>query len=85
MGEAELYERIGRMQIQTELQDAAYSKLLNILAAVVSGTVEPSRVLVNLTDRKWEMAAAGQRPNLPPTVNGLPVCVVAPAAPAAAE
>lgn len=79
MDEQSLFARIGRMQLTAEAQDEAYARLLNLLALVVAGQIDPARVLVNLTDRKWELARPGERPALPAQVNGLPACVVAPA------
>lgn len=79
--EEALYAKIGRQQVLLEAQDAAYGQLLGVLAGVVSGQVDPSRVLVNLTARTWALAPDGFRPEVPPQVNGLPVVAVAPAAP----
>ncbi len=76
--EANLYELLGRKQAQLENQDAEYGKLLTLLAGVIGGEIDPSRVLVNLTDRTWQLALPGERYSLPATVNGLPVVVVAP-------
>ena len=73
-----LYEVLGRKQVQLEAQDAAYANLLALLSRVVSGEVDRSRLLVNMTDRTWELVDVGQRPAMPATINGLPVCVVAP-------
>lgn len=76
--EQKLYEKIGRQHLQIEEQDAAYTNLLNLLAGIVSGEIDTSRVMVNLTSRMWQVSAEGDRPVLPATINGLPVCVVAP-------
>jgi len=76
-----LFAAIGRRQLAMENQDAAYTALLNLLAEVVSGTTDRSRVMINLTDRTWSVAAHGQRPAMPSTINGLPLCVVAPEPP----
>ena len=78
MEEQALYAMLGRKQAQVESQDAAYTQLLELLAGVVGGSIEPSRLLVNLTDRTWQMVPQGQRPSMPSTLNGRPVCVVAP-------
>ncbi len=75
--EGKLFELLGRKQAQLEDQDAAYSQLLTLLAGVVSGEIATDRVLVNLTDRTWQLAAPGERYGLPATINGLPVVVVA--------
>lgn len=69
---------VGRKQVAFEKLDAEYSKLLQVLAGVVSGDIHASRVLVNLTDRTYLFVEKGQRPGMPATINGLPVCVVAP-------
>lgn len=74
-----LYEQLGRKQERIEDQDAAYGALLDLLAKVVTGEIDRSRVLVNLTDRSWSYAPPGQRPPLPATINGLPQVAVAPA------
>lgn len=76
--EADLFEALGRKQLQLEQQDAAYSKLLGLLAGIVRGDIDRKRVLVNLTDRTWLVAEEGQSPGIPATINGLPECVVAP-------
>ena len=78
MEERRLYEMIGRLQLRTEQQDAAYGTLVDLLAKVVSGEIDRSRVLVNLTDRKWEYVEPGCRPGMPAQINGLPECVTAP-------
>ncbi len=74
----ELYAMVGRKQATIETQDAAYTAILRQLAGVVSGEIDRSRVLVNLTDRTWIVCPEGERPAMPATINGLPVCVVAP-------
>lgn len=76
---AKLYETLGRKQEALEGLDADYTALLNLLAGVVGGTIDRRRVLVNLTGRSWQLAPDGLRPATPGTINGLPVCVVAPA------
>jgi hypothetical protein len=73
-----LYEKIGRLQLQTEKQDEAYTYLLRLTAGLVDGSIDRARVLVNLTDRTWNLAPEGQRPATPATINGLPHVVVAP-------
>jgi len=73
-----LYADLGKKQERIEQLDAAYNALLGLLAGVVAGNIDRSRVLVNLTDRSWSLSAAGERPGLPATINGLPECVVAP-------
>ncbi len=81
---AKLYEKLGRQQETIEDLNEAYTALLNLLANVVGGQVARSRLLVNLTNRSWELAPEGQRPGMPATINGQPVCVVAPDEPAPA-
>lgn len=78
MTESQLYEKLGRQQTRLEQQDEAYTLLLQRFAGVVSGELDRSRVLVNLTDRTWTVSEPGTRPATPPTINGLPLCVVAP-------
>lgn len=78
---AKLYEQLGRKQETIEAQDAAYQALMDLLAKVVSGDIATSRLLVNLTARTWEVSAQGERPAMPATVNGQPVCIIAPEAP----
>lgn len=78
MDESKLYETLGRKQAQLEAQDAAYTDLLSLLAGVVGGTIDRARVLVNLTGRTWQLAPEGCRAAMPATINGQPVCVVAP-------
>ncbi len=73
-----LFEAFGRKQLAFEQLDKEYTKLLALLADVVSGSIDRRRVLVNLTDRTWTLAEEGQRPGLPATINGVPQCVVCP-------
>lgn len=75
---AKLYAKIGQMQEQLDDLNEAYNALLNMVASVVGGDIDRNRVLVNRTNRSWEVALPGQRPALPATINGLPQCVVAP-------
>lgn len=83
MNEQQLFEKLGRKQAVIEAQDDGYTQILNLLAGVVSGEIDRSRVLVDLTNRGWTLAAVGTRPGMPATINGLPQCVVAPAEPEA--
>lgn len=78
MNENELLAKIGRQHLLLEKQDEAYGQLLQLLAQVVRGDVDRSRVMVNLTAKGWMVAPEGFRPDLPATINGLPFCVVAP-------
>lgn len=82
MNELELaYAALGRKQCVIESQDAAYGNLLAILAGVISGEISRDRLLLNMTARTWHLAAPGERPAMPATINGLPVCIIAPAEP----
>lgn len=56
MNESQLYELIGRKQAVIEQQDAAYTHLLNVLAAVEAGAIDPSRLRVDLNARQWKVA-----------------------------
>ncbi len=78
-----MYEMLGRKQAALEEQDVNYTQLLNLTAGLVRGDVDPGRVLINLTARSWSLCPPGERQGLPATINGLPVCVVAPPPPAA--
>ena len=78
MDESVWCERYGRLTVKCEKAEEGYTQLLNLLAKVVSGEIDRSRVMVNLTDRTCIFAPEGFRPELPATINGLPVCVVAP-------
>jgi hypothetical protein len=73
-----LFAEIGRQHLEIQDRKAAFGQLLELLAKVVSGEIEIGRVLVNLTEQSWSYAPLGERPGLPPTINGLPRCVVAP-------
>ena len=73
-----LFEMLGRKQVELEQLNENYDAVLQLLAQVVSGEVDRRRVLVNLTERTWARAAEGERPGTPATINGLPICVVAP-------
>lgn len=75
----ELYAKIGQQHLTIEAQDAAYNQLLGVLAQVVNGKIERSRVLVNLTARTWMVSEPGTTPSTPATFNGLPEVVIAPA------
>lgn len=81
MTEAQLYEKIGRLQTELDAERATHELHLRVLAEVVSGECDRSRVLVNLTDGTVTWSAPGQRPAMPMTINGVPVCVVAPEEP----
>ncbi len=72
----QMYELLGHKQFQIEQQAAAYDDLLEMLANVVSGRIDRSRVLVNLTERSYHAVEYGHRPVPPVTLNGLPKYVV---------
>jgi hypothetical protein len=72
-----LYADLGRKQERIEQLDAAFDQLLRITAQLLSGEIEPSRVMIDLTNRAWIVAPMGQSPPMPATINGLPNCVVA--------
>jgi hypothetical protein len=77
--DAELQEAlmaVGRKQLECERRASAYSHLLTVLANVISGEIDASRVAVNLTAESWDIAVIGEVPSTPATVNGLPVVVV---------
>ena len=76
MTEAELYAKIGKQHTIIEDQDAAYSRLLELLAGVVVGNIDRARVLVNLTDRSWIVSEPNTSPGTPATINGLPEIAV---------
>ncbi len=83
MNESQFFEKFGRMQWQIDQLNYQYDQTAKLLADVISGKVDPSRVLVNLTARTWTISPEGERPAMPATINGLPVCVTAPAKPTA--
>ena len=74
----DLHAVIGEQYLTIEDRKRQYQQLLGVLAAVVKGELEVSRLFINLTDQTWSFCEQGQRPALPATINGLPVCVVAP-------
>lgn len=78
MSETKLYEQLGRKQSALDDLGEAYNALLRLLAGVVSGDIDRSRVLVNLTARSWAVTEPGTRPSMPAMINGQPECVVAP-------
>lgn len=78
MNESQVFEKFGRMQFEIDRLNAAYDHIAKALADVVAGELDPSRVLVNLTDRTYTIAPEGERPAMPATINGKPECVVAP-------
>lgn len=68
----ELYAALGRKQMALELAEANYFKALQCMAAMLTGEIDPTRVLVNLTERSFHWVGPGERPATPPTINGLP-------------
>lgn len=74
-----LWQKLGRKQARLEEVEEAYESLLETLAKVVSGEIDRSRVMVNLTDKTVIWAPEGMRPEVPATINGVPRCIVAPA------
>src|ERR1022692_3336196 len=49
---------------------ACYTGILGVLAGVVTGAIERSRLLSNRTANSWEIAPKGFRPAAPGTING---------------
>lgn len=76
--ESQLFEKIGRLQTELDRVTAEKSAILQVFAEVLSGKCDPKRVMINLTAGEVTWAPEGCRASLPPTINGLPVCVVAP-------
>lgn len=76
--EAQLFEKIGRLQVELENVKQAFENLLGATAKIVSGEIDRSRVMVNLTAKSIAWAPEGFRPEVPATINGEPRCVVAP-------
>lgn len=83
--EHDLFASIGEKQLALETALREKAVFLDIIAKLVSGELARSRVLVNLTSQEVTWAAAGERPGLPATFNGMPQCVVAPDESPAAE
>lgn len=73
-----MFEKIGRLQMELDALRERNDLHLRVFAEVLTGTCDPSRVLVNLTDGTVTWAAKGERPAVPARINGLPVCVTAP-------
>lgn len=78
----ELYAKIGKQHLELEQRKEGHTKLLRMLASVVSGEIDRSRVLVNLTDETYSWTEPGTRPGRPATFNGMPYVVMAPDEPA---
>lgn len=78
MNEAQLYEMLGRRSASLEVLNAQFDLVLATLGQVVTGEMDRSRVLVDLTNRGFSVSAPGTRPAMPATINGLPNCLMAP-------
>lgn len=76
--EKKLFSKIGEQHLEIERLTSSYKSLIETLASIVRGDIDLSRVMVNLTDYAVVWAPIGERPGLPATINGLPICVVAP-------
>lgn len=76
MNETELFARIGRQAIAIEQKEAGFDQLLNIFGDVLEGKTDPRRILINRTERRFEMAPDGFAAASPATINGFPVCAV---------
>lgn len=76
--EAKLLAKIGEQHLEIESIKANYRSLVETVANIVRGDIDLSRVMVNLTDHSVFWAPIGERPSMPATINGFPVCVVAP-------
>ena len=81
MENQDLYAKIGQLQMALEQREAASMQMLQWFAAVLKGELELSRVMINLTEGKIIVSPEHMRPAMPATINGLPVCVVAPEVP----
>lgn len=51
-----LFEALGRKQFQLDELNREYDQLLQLLANVVAGDIETSRVTVSLAERRWALA-----------------------------
>lgn len=80
--EMKLLARIGQLNEELDGLRQRFKTVVSVFAEVVSGECDISRIMVNKTDLTVVWAPPGERPSLPPTTNGLPVCVVAPEKPA---
>ena len=69
-------ETIGKLYSDLQAEKAFGDTLLGLVANMLRGAIDPSRVLVNLTDRTVAWEGEGQRPGLPAIINGRPDCVV---------
>lgn len=78
MTEAQLFEKVGRLQASLDELNQNYDQLLGTLAQVVVGEMDVGRVMVDLTNRGYSWGPPGASPVMPPTINGLPRIVVAP-------
>lgn len=55
MTEAQLYEKIGRQQVDIEDRALNYSRLLLLFAQVLLGEVDPARVTLDLAAQTWTL------------------------------
>jgi hypothetical protein len=78
MTEQRFFELLGRKQATLEEVQANYALALDLVAKILTGEIDTSRVIVNLTDQTFQWVAPGNSPSLPATINGLPNCVVDP-------
>lgn len=76
MNETDILAKVGKLQIEKDNLQAGYDQVLKVLAEVVSGECDTSRILVNLTEGIYQWVVAGERPATPATINGLPHIVV---------
>lgn len=72
-----LYAKLGQKQERIEELEAAFDFVNRALAGVLDGSIDPERVLVNLTDRAVTVAPPGEGVGTPATINGKPECVIA--------
>lgn len=76
--EAKLFSKIGQLHEELDAMKTRFGKLIGVVADIVRGEISLDRVMVNLTDQQVIWSPLGERPAMPATINGLPVCVVAP-------
>lgn len=76
MDETTMYAIYGRKQVELDNLTEQYDRLLTLLSGVVSGTIDPKLVTVDLAERRWVVVAVAADPTAPdgeakpgPTVN----------------
>lgn len=74
----QFYAELGRLNWTIRQKDAAFAAALTLIARMLTGEVNPSRVAVNLTDGTVSVTEEGMRASAPPQINGVPQVVVAP-------